>query len=345
MIPVYKPYISDKVKVNLLDVYHSGWFSHGKYNDIVEEYLKKKFGYEYVILTNNGTNAVHLCASVIKHFASSIEIDIPDNVYSASISPFVREGYTLFNHIPDLGTWCSDLSGEHAIGLVVHNINAVVDVRKVRDKYDFLVEDCCEAFGGKYGGKYVGSLSDCAAFSFYANKNITSGEGGLFVTKHKEFYEYAKLLWGQGLSETKYIHSVAGFNYRMTNVQAAILDAQLSDFDIIKQKKQRLFSQYYQAFSGDEFIVQEQFPDTSPSNWMFGLGIKGLLAKDIASKLHLVGIDTRPMFCPLNQHGYTRSLNVFSESLSLWENIVIIPSYPDLEQHEIDYIIEKVMML
>ena len=342
MIPVYKPYLSAKIKTNLLDVCHSGWFSWGKYNDIVEERLKRKFGFKYVILTNNGTNAVHLCASVIKHFSSSIEIDIPDNVYSAAISPFVKESYILFNHAPDQETWCSNLSGNHDIGLVVHNINSIVDVRKIKEKYVYIAEDCCEALGGKYGDQYVGTLSDCAAFSFYANKNITSGEGGLFVTKRKKFYDYAKLLWGQGLSNVKYIHKVAGYNYRMTNIQAAILDAQLDDFDFIMQKKRKLFSIYYDAFDSDKYIVHKQSPDTSPANWIFGIGIRGKSAKHMAAKLYSAGIDTRPMFCPLNRHGYISYLEESQESIDLWKSIVIIPSYPDLRQNEIKHIIEAI---
>lgn len=338
MIPVYKPHINDKIRTNLLDVFHSGWFSCGKYNDIVIERLKARFGFKYVILTNNGTNAVHLCASVIKHFSRSIEIDVPDNIYSAAISPFVRENYKLFNHTPDPETWCSNLSGDHDIALVVHNINGILDVRKIREKYDYTIEDCCEALGGKYGNHYVGTLSDCGAFSFFANKNITCGEGGLFVTKHKKFYDYAKLLWGQGLSDVKYIHSVAGYNYRMTNIQASILDAQLDDFDVIMQKKQELFSTYYQTFDDDRYIIQKQSPDTTPANWMFGIGIRGYSARYIASKLCLAGIDTRPMFCPLNRHAYINCLKESREAVNLWKSIVIIPSYPDLKQNEIDYI-------
>jgi perosamine synthetase len=308
----------------------------------VEERLKKKFGFKYVILTNNGTNAVHLCASVIKHFSHFVEVDVPDNVYSAAVSPFVREGYTLFNHAPDPETWCSSLSGDHSVGLVVHNVNSISDVRKIKEKYTYIIEDCCEALGGMYGNQYVGTLSDCSAFSFFANKNITSGEGGLFVTKHKEFYNYAKLLWGQGLSDVKYIHTVAGYNYRMTNIQAAILDAQLDDFDVIMQQKQKLFSMYYDAFDDDGYVVQKQSPDTTPANWVFGIGIKGKSAEYIASKLHIVGIDTRPMFCPLSKHAYINYLEASQESINLWKSIVIIPSYPDLEQYEIDYIIKAV---
>lgn len=342
MIPVYSLYKSDKIRANLLDVFHSNWFSCGKYNDIVEERLKNKFGFKYAILTNNGTNAVHLCASVIKHFSSSLEIDVPDNVYSAAVSPFIREGYILFNHAPDSKTWCSNLSGKHDVGLVVHNINSILDVRKIRGKYTYLIEDCCEALGGKYGDQSVGTLSDCGAFSFYANKNITCGEGGLFVTKYKKFYDYAKLLWGQGLSSVKYIHNVAGYNYRMTNLQAAVLDAQLDDFDVIMRKKQKLFSMYYNAFDSDKYIVQKQSPDTSPANWMFGIGVKGKSAEYVASKLYSAGIDTRPMFCPLNRHKYIKYLKTFQESTVLWKNIVIIPSYPDLKQYEVAYIIKVV---
>jgi perosamine synthetase len=341
MISVYEPYISPKVKANLIDVYNSKWFSCGNYNDKVIKRLKEKFGFKYVILTNNGTNAVHLCASVIKYFGSDCpDIDVPDNVYSAAISPFVREGYTLFNHAPDLGTWCSNLSGNHDIGLVVHNLNGIVDVRKIREKYSYIIEDCCEALGGSYGNQSVGTLADCSAFSFYANKNITSGEGGLFVTKHKKFYDYAKLLWGQGLSDVKFIHSVAGYNYRMTNIQAAILDAQLDDFDTILQKKQKLFSRYYDAFADDRFIVQKQSLNTTPSNWMFGVGIKGKSAQSIINKLRVNGIDSRPMFCPLNRHGYTELLDESLESLYLWKSIVVIPSYPGLKPQEIDHIIQ-----
>jgi len=345
MISTYIPHLSRKAETNLLDVYRSGWFSRGKYNERVEERLKEKFGFKYALLVNTGTHAVHLCACVLKHFTTYVEIDVPDNVYTAAVSPFVREQYTLFNHTPSSETWCSELSGEHNVGLAVHNINSIVDVRNVKKKYTYVVEDCCESFGGKYGNHYVGTLADCGAFSFYINKNITCGEGGLFVTKHKEFYDYAKLIFAQGLSDTKFIHSVIGYNYRMTEFQAAILDAQLDDFDMIMQKKRELFSRYYDAFEEDRFILQKQSPDTTPSNWMFGLGIKGKFAKDLISRMQSNGVDARPMFCPLNRHGYTTKLEESQESLDLWRSIVIIPSYSDLKPHEVDYIIKTIQSI
>lgn len=354
MIPVYKPYLNKNILKYAHDALDSTWISStGKYIDLATESLKEFLGVKHVLLTNTGTAALHLVARTLrKKHNSTVDLLVPNSVYVAAWNAFMYDrNFRLVNTDTNLKTWNMDLTNfshiKHKIQaiLIVHNLGNVINVPTLMKENPHItfVEDACEAFGGYYEGYHSGTKSLMSAMSFYANKNITSGEGGAFITNDEDCYNYAKLLRDAGQSKDKFIHSELGYNYRMTNIESAILYGQLKYVNEILDKKWELFLRYSINLNG---IVEFQIKEgaTSPSYWMFGARIVGNPGFKKAEKFFSsVGVEIRPFFYPINTHRHLKAkwLNMDNAKL-LSKEVIILPSYPELTNKEIDYISEKV---
>lgn len=356
MIPIYKPYLNNKIISFADDALDSSWISsQGKYISMVEERLKNFLQVRHVLLTNNGTSAMHLVAKVLRYKnPARHNIIVPNNVYVAAWNAFLMEdGFKLNTVDADIETWNFDvytketymMHWSNAI-LAVHNLGNPVNVPLLKRLYPDtpIVEDACEAFGAFYEGRPVGSESLCAGLSFYGNKNITSGEGGAFITNDDEAYEKARLWWGQGQSNKKFIHSELGYNYRMTNVQAALIFGQLLEYPKIQEMKRTVFDAYTAYFSNNDYVFpQLRTPDTVPSDWMFGIRVIGGNYDDAVDFLAHRGIETRPMFYPINRHAYLSHIRGKMDVAELLaKECIVLPSYPELTLDEIRKIVEAV---
>lgn len=355
LIPVYKPYLTKDNTRFAHEAIDSGWISsndHGKYKELCEEFLKQYLGVKYVLLTSNGTTALHLVAKALKHLKPAVtNVYVPSSAYVAAWNMFDE-----FNLIPldsDEHTWNADFStvkdDESNAILVVHNIGNPVNVPELKRRFPkcTILEDACEAFGGMYEGYKTGSQSLASVFSFYGNKTITSGEGGALVTNDKDVYEFCKLLHGQGQSNKKFIHSTLGYNYRMTNVQAALLYGQLQDVGEIFTKKKAIWAAYDKAFSSNRRILLQKVDDNcTPSYWLYGIRL--LNEKDYETlrfSFIFESIETRPMFYPINHHGhYSHIQEKFVVSERLAKECAILPSYPEMTTEEIERVVEKVLL-
>jgi perosamine synthetase len=237
MIPVYKPYLPPSSLKYAHDALDSTWISsQGQYLSLVTQKLQDVLHTPYIIPLNNGTSACHLMAKALyRAYPPSHgkkKIIVPNNVYVAAWNAFLFDSnYELIPVDANLDTWNIDMDKlETAITadpdadvLIVHNVGNVINVPRLQQKFPnvHFVEDNCEGFLGGYGGLATGCASFASAVSFFGNKNITSGEGGLFITNSEVAYDYAKCVQGQGQSKTRFIHKELGYNYRMTNVQAS----------------------------------------------------------------------------------------------------------------------------
>ena len=250
MIPIYQPYFTQKNLEHAHKAIDSGWISsQGEYLDLSKNKLKELLGCKRLILTNNGTTATHLLALALKYKHPHItKIIVPNNVYVAAWNSFLFDkNYELIPIDSDLNTWNFDITkiksliDENTAILVVHNIGNIVNVPKLKIEFPntVILEDNCEGFLGKYGDKYTGTESFASSISFFGNKIITSGEGGAFITNDDDVFEYINKVKSQGQSNEKFIHDVLGYNYRMTNIQAAILYGQLDSLNEIKEKKHK----------------------------------------------------------------------------------------------------------
>ena len=208
-----------------------------------------------------------------------------------------------------------------------------------------VIEDCAEAIGTRVGDRHVGSFGDLATFSFFGNKTITTGEGGMVVTSDKDLYDRAVHLRGQGLAKDReYWHDAIGFNYRITNICAAIGVAQLERVDEFLERKKRLFELYTEGLSDLPVQFQASQSGTTHSQWLISILVESHERReDLRTWLANAGIETRPVFYPLHTLPiYARegiSLPV-SEEISL--RGIALPSWPGLSDQEVERIVTEI---
>ena len=358
MIPIYKPFLNKDNLVYAYQAINSTWISsQGEFLDLVKSELKSLLNCKKIVLTNNGTTATHLLALALKFKYPNIKkIIVPNNVYVAAWNSFLFDkNYELIPIDADLETWNFDLNlieekldDETAI-LVVHNLGNVLNVPqlKLRFPQTVIIEDNCEGLTGQYEGKYTGTESFASSISFFANKTITSGEGGAFMTNDKEVFDYINKIRNQGQSTEKFIHDYLGYNYRMTNLQAAILYGQLKSLDEIIEKKQRIFDRYRENLASLVNVkYQKKERNTKHSNWMFSVRFIDLTLekkKELELFLYKMGVETRPMFYNINTHDHLKDIESINTNADLlMSQVIILPSYPDLSESQIDFICDLI---
>ncbi|EFG9803382.1 GDP-perosamine synthase RfbE/PerA, partial [Escherichia coli] len=241
--PVYQPSLTGKEKEYVNECLDSTWISSkGNYIQKFENKFAEQNHVQYATTVSNGTVALHL-ALLALGISEGDEVIVPTLTYIASVNAIKYTGATPIFVDSDNETWQMSVSDiEQKITnktkaiMCVHlyghpcDMEQIVELAKSRNL--FVIEDCAEAFGSKYKGKYVGTFGDISTFSFFGNKTITTGEGGMVVTNDKTLYDRCLHFKGQGLAvHRQYWHDVIGYNYRMTNICAAIGLAQLEQAD------------------------------------------------------------------------------------------------------------------
>ena len=250
-IPVYKPSIGDNERQNVIECLESTWISSkGTFVDKFERNFSSFSGIANCTSCSNGTTALQL-ALLAAGISPGDEVICPTFTYIASAASICHVGATPVFIDADPDTWLmSPEAVEAAITpntkavLCVHLYMGVINVDKIRlicNNNDLImIEDCAEALGSTYNNEHVGKLADVATFSFFGNKTITTGEGGMVASSKPEIIDTAKKLKNQGLSEAKeYHHDVIGYNFRMTNICAAIGCGQIASIDQILRKKKK----------------------------------------------------------------------------------------------------------
>lgn len=362
MIPVYRIYKTKNTLKYLQRVYDDNWYSHGGYfYNYAKDMLASRLGVAHVLLTNNGTTATHLLAKILKNKAPITKIATQNGSYVAAWNAFLFDGDMTIDMVDlEEKTWnvnkerllqhVSQEDPDDTAILLVHNIGNPIQIQSTKH---LVVEDNCEGFLGLYhNGKHTGTNCLASSVSFFANKNITCGEGGAVLTNDTESYEYALAVHGQGQSSKRFVHDKLGYNYRMTNLSAAVLASQLEEVDDIFTKKTELFQQYRDALSSiDEISFQHVEPGAEHSHWMFGMKINGSDYGSAEGFFKSHGVEVRPMFYPASTHRHigqlmaTDKVNIVDgETVSekLNKEVVIIPSFPDLTSAERSHIISVI---
>lgn len=365
MITIYEPNISKYTK-SAVDAINSGWISnHGEYIEKSTQLIKEKINCKYAILMANGTCATHCLFISIKFKYPNInKIYVPNNAYVAAWNAALME-YP-YEHLEvmkmDNTKWNINTDKEYietldtnSAVLIVHNLGNVINVprlKKIRPDLIF-VEDNCEGLFGKYNGIFSGTSCDilCSSASFYGNKIVTTGEGGIFLTQHKEIYDHIKKVYSQGMSQVKYLHDVHAYNYRMTNIEAAFLYDQLNDLDNILNNKKRIFENYEKLLDRlikiDKIKLFEKDDDIECANWIFAIRIVENLKtiEETSVFFRENGVDIRPFFYPVNKHGHLVSIkNNDTVSETLNKEIIMIPSSPSItfeEQQKVVGVVNK----
>ena len=345
-IPIYKPYIPNKSIEYATEAIQSGWVSSiGEYIERATEKLISVTGVKYAVLVNNGTSATHLCVKVLKRrHPETKRVFLPSACYIAAYNSLLYDNndWLLQPVDLDVDTW-NMLTPEYEEGdaiMAVHNLGNIVPLGGIHCP---VIEDSCETLFGS--PKQKESL--CSSLSFFGNKNMTSGEGGAVLTDDEDIYKYVRKLMGQGQTKTRYIHDELGYNYRMTNIQAALLLGQLEDWDTIEAYKKSLFTKYNEAFKDHANIIPQKVT-YDHSRWMYAVRIVGSKSyEDNKRFFDSHGIDTRPMFYSFNRHKHLDFLPDKSRATAtkLHNEIVILPSYPELTKIEVNHITDLVKEL
>jgi perosamine synthetase len=304
---------------------------------------------------SNGTVALHL-ALIALGIGPGDEVIVPTLTYIASANAVAYTGATPIFVDSLRDTWQIDpedvrrnITPRTRAIMPVHLYGQACDMDALmaiaRDNRLFIVEDCAEAFGTLYKGRHVGTFGDISTFSFFGNKTITTGEGGMVVSNDKTLIERARHLKGQGLAaHREYWHDVVGYNYRMTNIEAAIGLAQLERADEFITRKRTLAQQYTTALRGLPLEVHAEAPDTIHSYWMFSILVEHASLRDPLRK-HLAeaGIETRPLFYPVHTMPmYSRNYRKHKVAEDLAWRGINLPSWPGLANDQVSAICNQI---
>ena len=355
--PVYQPSLKGNELRYVTECIESTWISSkGKYTDTFEKNFAAFTGAAYATSLCNGTVALHL-ALLVLDIQPGDEVIVPTFTYIASVNAVMYVGATpvFVDSLPQ--TWQMDpadverkITGKTKAILAPHiyghpcEMDALLEI--CRRYHLLLVEDCAEAIGSKYKNKFVGTFGDIAAFSFFGNKTITTGEGGMVVSNSKALIDRAKKLKNQGLSDTEYWHDVIGYNYRMTNICAALGVAQLERIEDIIANKLRIASVYRDIFENTEIEFHGQANHVLNSYWMCSILVTSAKKRnELREFLGRQGIETRPLFPPV--HSMPMYLNLakghFPVAADISSRGINLPSYPDLSDNDVTYIAEHVV--
>ncbi|WP_233847651.1 DegT/DnrJ/EryC1/StrS family aminotransferase [Paraburkholderia sp. HD33-4] len=354
--PVYAPYLNGREKNLVMDCLESTWISSkGKYVGQFEESFAAWLGARHAITVSNGTVALHVALAALG-IGPGDEVLVPTLTYIASANAVKYTGADVVFVDSEREYWQIDIedaerkitSKTKAI-MAVHlygqatDMEAVMALAKKHSLY--VIEDCAEAIGTRFDGANVGTFGDIGCFSFFGNKTITTGEGGMVVTNDAELDRKIRHLRSQGVSsEREYWHDAIGFNYRMTNLAAAIGCAQMESVDDLIAKKQQIAEWYRQSLAGLPLQVHSTHPRTLHSYWMVSILVEDASQRDpLRTALLQDGIETRPLFYPVHQMKmYAAPGQHFPVADEIASRGINLPSYPALMRDDIAFICERV---
>lgn len=356
-IPVAAPSLIGNEKEYVNDCMESGWISSaGKYIELFEAGFAKFCGVRHAVACCNGTIALHL-ALVALGVRQGDEVIVPTLTFVATANAVTYCGATPVFVDSEPETWNLDPSRVEAaitprtkgiIAVHLYGHPAKMDeLKEIAQKHNlFLLEDAAEAHGATYKGKTIGSIGDAAAFSFYANKIITTGEGGMVVTDDDALAERARLLRGQGMdSNRRYWFPVIGYNYRMMNLPAAIGLAQLEKIDEQLAARKQIAAAYRENLQDVGGLTwQNENAWARHVYWMFNVVLEPDVWKprdEVIEMLSLDGIETRPVFYPMHSlPPYFNSARAekFPVAEHLAQNGISLPTWAGLKSDDIDYI-------
>lgn len=355
MLPVCEPLLGDNELEYVADCIKTNWISSmGKYINKFEEGFSKYCGCKYGIATTSGTTALHLALSAID-IGPGDEVIVPTFTMAATVFAILYTGAKPVFVDAEPDTW--NINPDHIEKKITTQTKAILPVHiyghpcemntinEIAKQYKlWVVEDAAEAHGALYYGRKAGSLGDIGCFSFYANKIITTGEGGMVVTNNEEIADRARSLKNLAFDPAqRFLHLEMGYNYRMTNIQAALGLAQLERIDSLIETRRRnanLYMKYLDGVPGITFPVE--LDHMKNVYWMFGILVDldyGIDRKGLMAELKERGIETRTFFYPMHAQPIFSNLSsdseVFPVAELLWERGLYLPSSSGLTEQQI----------
>jgi perosamine synthetase len=359
-IPLSKPDLRGNEAAYVLQAIRSTWISStGEYVDRLERDFAELVGSRHALTVCNGTAALHL-ALLGLGIGPGDEVIIPSLTFVATANAVTYVGaHPVFADV-DPETWCIDPTAvERAITartravIPVHLYGHPCEMRALHRLTNgrgiALIEDAAEALFATYEGQAIGALGDVGAFSFYGNKILTCGEGGIVTTNDTALFAKMRLVRGQGMDPSRrYYFPVIGHNFRLSNVACAIMCSQLERKEEIVARRKAIFALYGEHLKNVPGIdLQPQMPNVEIAPWLFCITVDheryGRTRDDLMTLLHERGIETRPFFIPLHQlPPHKAAWQSRHMPLPHTERIscagMNLPTYPELTDEEIEYI-------
>jgi perosamine synthetase len=363
-IPVNRPLIRGNELNFVSDCIKSGWISaEGSYVKKFEKKFAKLVSRKYAVSVSSGTAALDIAIKSI-NIKKGDEVIVPAFTIISCLHQIVRQGGKPVLVDSDPLTWNIDVSKiEKKISkktkaiIIVHIYGLPVDIYpviKIAKKYNLIIiEDAAEELGQFYKNKPIGCYGHISTFSFFANKHITTGEGGMIVTNNRSLAQKFSMLKNICFNPKKqrFIHDDIGWNYRMTSIQAAFGLAQLKNLKLVVKKK-RFLGDYYSSKLKNIKNIQLPLKETNYAKniyWVYGIVLKkkNSLAKKYIKILKKEGVECRPFFCPMHLQPVFKKMNLFKNekfpvSENLFERGFYIPSGTGTTKKEMQFVINKI---
>ncbi len=366
-IPVNTPLIGEEEKILVNNCLNTGWISsEGSYIKDFEDKIASMCNRKFAVAVTSGTAAIDI-AIASSNLKKGDEVIVPTFSIISCISEILRRGIKPIFIDVDPRTWNIDvnkieekISAKTKAIMAVHIYGLPVDIGKIdylAKKFNlFVIEDAAEMIGQTYDKLPCGSFGDMSTFSFYPNKHITTGEGGMILTNSSTLYEKCKSLRNLCfIPEQRFIHYELGWNYRMTNMQAALGIGQLERLpQIIKRKRE--IGKLYNEYLKDCSLINLPLSKTNHSEniyWVYGITIKNkkLTSEFLRKELFKRSIGTRPFFYPLHKQpvlkkyipSYKENLTGFPHSEEIWLRGLYLPSGIGIQNKQIKYISETLI--
>jgi perosamine synthetase len=370
MIPIAKPYLTEEEAKAAYDTILTGWITQGPKVQEFEEKFAAYTGAKYAVAVSNCTTALHL-SMIAAGIGQGDEVICPSMSYIATANAVNYVGaMPVFAEVqPD--TYNLDpvdvekrITGKTRAILLVHQIGMPADIdafKQLSDKYKLkLIEDAACAAGSAYKGSKIGSHSELVCFSFHPRKVISTGDGGMITTNREDYCQRLKLLRQHGMSVNDRVrheaskiifedHVEIGYNYRMTDIQAAVGIKQLEKLDWIVEQRKKIAAAYNQAFSNMDFFrlpVEEKGYSSNYQSYSIYLKdscpvprnsfMQQLLDKGIASRRGIMTAHRETAYKSSQEHVR------LTVSEDLQDNSIILPLYVPMKEQEINYVIESV---
>ena len=362
-LPVMEPSLEGNELTYLIDCVRTNWISsQGEYVRRFEEAFADFLGTGQALTTSNGTTALHLALTAL-NIGRGDEVIVPDLTFAASANTVVHCGAKPIFVDVTAEYWNMDPSLiEKAITnrtkaiMPVHLYGHPCDMNPILEIADrhglHIVEDCAEALGARYKGQLVGTFGDVGCFSFFSNKVITTGEGGMVLTRDSGLLERMALYRDHGMRKNRrYWHEVAGFNYRMTNLQAAVGLAQIERIDSFLQQRHFMSLEYRKNLKSISGITLPPEMDWAENiHWLFSILVDehqiGISRDSMMERLAKENIETRPFFHPLHgQPVFFGAQEDFPVSDTLSRQGLSLPSGNDLDRDTLHRISRAIQTL
>ncbi len=360
-IPVAVPLLNGNEKKYVNDCLDTTWISsNGKYINLFEEAFAKWLGTKHAIACCNGTVALHL-PLIALNIKPGDEVIVPTLTYIATANAVRYCGATpvFVDCLPD--TW--NMDPEDVERKITPRTKAIIAVHLYGNPCDMtslqciaernglpIIEDAAECHGATFDGKKCGTFGKAGVFSFFGNKIITTGEGGMVVTNDDELAQQIRLLRGQGMDpDRRYWFLITGYNYRMTNIEAAIGLAQLENVEehiSLRNKAALKYQSYFEQHS-DLFVTQQIADNVKNVWWMYSILLtdKAKISRDqLIAELNRAGIESRPLFYPLHimPPYYDETANCpVAEGIAA--RGINLPTHGALKEEDIDRILRVIL--